>query len=324
MGANHILLVGAGFSRNWNAPLASEVASSLVQQFGNDRHIRDLLTQHSRNFENALSQIQREYLAAPSSSVAKDRLDRLQDAIGRMFSRLNSGFETKSNFEFSNDSQFSVRKYLSRFEAIFNLNQDLLLEMQYEDYVLLASGVRWNGVDRPGMKPVVDPSITGVGDKHRRRWTPEDPPFRLDSRLQPHFKLHGSSNWFTSGGDSLLVMGGNKDFMIRQHQVLQWYYETFRWYMSQPNTKLMVIGYSFSDKHINDLIVDGSRNGNLKGVFVVDPEGRGILNPTRHNPIRMHSDLDDVSDLGSSTRLISSTFGGDQFEHQKFIDFFAS
>src|SRR5260370_40311439 len=137
MAANHILLIGAGFSRNWNAPLASEVASSLVQQFGDDRHIRDLLTQHNRNFENALSQIQREYLSAPSSAVAKDRLDRLQDAIGRMFGRLNAGFETNPNFEFANDAACSVRKYLSRFEAIFNLNRDLLLELQYDDHALL-------------------------------------------------------------------------------------------------------------------------------------------------------------------------------------------
>lgn len=146
MAATHILLLGAGFSRNWKAPLASEVASSLVQQFGDHPYLRNLLTRHNKNFENALSEMQRGYLGATSSPAAKEHLDKLQLAIGRMFDRINAMFEGDPNFEFSNDREFSVRSYLSRFEAIFSLNQDLLLELQYEDHVLLASGTRWNGV----------------------------------------------------------------------------------------------------------------------------------------------------------------------------------
>lgn len=322
MPSNHILLLGAGFSRNWNAPLAGEVSSSLVQQFGNDPYIRQLLTDHGRNFENALSQIQREYLATPSATVAKDRLDKLQSAIIRMFDTLNSIFENSTNIEFSNDRQFSMREYLTRFRAIFNLNQDLFLELQYVPSVFPSPPSKWNGVEHPGLRPIVDPSIIGIGDKHKRRWMPDSPPFTLHPNFQPHIKLHGSSNWFTSDGDRLLVMGGNKDFMIRKHELLLWYYNTFRWSLTQPDTKLMVIGYSFSDQHINDLLIEAAKNGSLKGIFVVDPEGRAILNPTRHLPLRMHSELEDIPNLGSSTRLLSATFAGDQFEHQKFISFF--
>jgi len=36
----------------------------------------------------------------------------------------------------------------------------------------------------------------------------------------------------------------------------------------------------------------------------------------------MHSDLEDIPNLGSSTRLLSSTFAVDAFEHQKFTAFF--
>lgn len=321
MAANCILLLGAGFSRNWNGPLASEVASSLVQQFGDDPCLRKLLTQHNKNFETVLSQVQGEFLFAPSSPEARGRRDRLQNSIVQMFDKLNAIFENK-NFEFSNETQFSMRSYLTRFNAIFSVNQDLLLELQYEDAVLTASGGRLGGLDKPGMKPVVNPSILGIGDKHKRRWTPEEPPFRLHSNLQPYFKLHGSSNWYTSDGSNVLIIGGNKEAEIRKYEVLTWYKETFKWYLAQPNTRLMIIGYSFSDQNINDLIMEGSRSGNLKGIFVVDPEGRAVLNPTRHLAIRMHSDLEDIPNLGSSTRLISSTFAGDAFEHQKFMEFF--
>ena len=60
----HIVLIGAGFSRNWNAPLASEVASSLLQAVGSDAHLQSVLKRHEKNFENALSEIQREYRTA--------------------------------------------------------------------------------------------------------------------------------------------------------------------------------------------------------------------------------------------------------------------
>ena len=92
MPANHVLLLGAGFSHNWNAPLASEVANSLLQEVGSDAELQRLLTQHGRNFENALSEVQRGFISSPSSPDAQARLNTLQDALGRMFARLKSGF----------------------------------------------------------------------------------------------------------------------------------------------------------------------------------------------------------------------------------------
>jgi hypothetical protein len=319
---NHILLLGAGFSHNWNAPLASEVANSLLQEVGGDSYLQRLLTQHGRNFENALSEVQRGYIGAATSAEAQARLTALQNAISGMFTRLNQGFERDPNFEFSNDLQFSVRAYLTRFAAIFGLNQDLLIELQYEDHVLLASNTRWGGLQKPGMIPIHDPALTGIGDKHRRRWKPAEPPFTVDARLQPYFKIHGSSNWFTDDGRNLLVMGGNKDFMIREHQVLSWYYDQFRSYLLRPETRLMVIGYSFSDQHINDVIVEAWRGGSLRGMFLVDPAGRATLNPTWHLPVGIHSGLEDIPSLGGSTRLLSRTFGGDGFSHQELVRFF--
>jgi hypothetical protein len=42
-------------------------------------------------------------------------------------------------------------------------------------------------------------------------------------------------------------MGGNKEFMIREHKVLRWYYEQFQQRLAIGGTRVMVIGYSFSD-----------------------------------------------------------------------------
>jgi hypothetical protein len=320
MPAHHLLLLGAGFSCNWKAPVASEVASSLVQQVGDDAVLRALLTRYEKNYEDALAEVQGQYLNARTSPEIKARLETLQSAIVKMFSRLNSTFEAMTDFEFSTDLAFSVARYLAKFDAIFSLNQDLLIELGYQD--AFPVGTHWSGLEIPGVHPVIDSTILGIGDKHKRRWKPATTPFRLAGNMQPYFKLHGSSNWDADDGESLLVMGANKDLFINRYPVLHWYFNTFKWYLSHPNTKLMVIGYGFGDRHINDEIVTAWRNRTLTGIFVVDLQGRGVLNPTRHLALPMHSDLEDIPNLGSSTRALSSTFAGDSFEHQKFNDFF--
>jgi hypothetical protein len=319
---NHVLLLGAGFSHNWGAPLAGEVADSLLQVVGDDAHLQALLKQHARNFENALSEVQRQFVQSPSSPEARRRLDRLQGAIEIMFERLNASFEPPRQFEFSNDIQYSVARFLALFDCIFNLNQDLLLDMRYSQQVLTASNTRWNGLQLPGMRPLPDPTLIGIGDDHKRRWTPMVSPFSIAERLQPHFKIHGSSNWITADGKELLVMGGDKEFMIREHQVLRWYYEEFRRRLSIGGTRLMVIGYSFSDRHINDAMTEAAQKGALEGMFLVDPAGWDVLNPTPPHHIRVPNPLEDVVRLGGSTRLLSTTFAGDAFEHGKFMNFF--
>jgi hypothetical protein len=319
---NHVLLLGAGFSRSWNAPLAAEVANSLLEQVGGDAHLQALLRRHSKNFENALSEVQRDYLGASTSAEAKERLDRMQGAIATMFTQLNATFEPPREFEFCSDAQYSVSRFLAMFDCIFNLNQDLLLEMRYSRQILTASGTRWNGLWSPGMRPVPDPSLTGIADDHKRRWWPTEPPFSVDDRIQPHFKIHGSSNWATADGSNLLVMGGDKELMIREHQILRWYYDQFRHRLAIGGTRPMVIGYSFSDRHINDAIVEAAQKGTLSGMFLVDPAGWDVLNPTSSRTIRVPNALEEVPRLGGSTRLFSATFAGDPFEHQKFMNFF--
>jgi hypothetical protein len=76
----------------------------------------------------------------------------------------------------------------------------------------------------------------------------------------------------------------------------------------------MVIGYSFGDAHINDAIVDGLKAG-LK-LFVVDPGGMKVLD----NEPRIAAFRSQI--IGFSTRPISSTFGGDRYQHLQLSKFF--
>jgi hypothetical protein len=70
-------------------------------------------------------------------------LTRFQNAVSGLFTRLNNTFLT-AQFEFNNDVAFSVKLFLSQFDAIFSLNQDLLLETHYV-HTFISQG-KWSGV----------------------------------------------------------------------------------------------------------------------------------------------------------------------------------
>jgi hypothetical protein len=146
----HLLLIGAGFSANWNAPLAREVRGSLLNDLKDDARLVQALTFASQdgNFEAALAQIQSEYKVNPNSET-KARVERFQRSVANLFSRINEALAA-TPFNFDKDKRFSTPEFLSRFDAIFSLNQDLLLEMHYDP--LLSDNRRWDGFAAPGVQ----------------------------------------------------------------------------------------------------------------------------------------------------------------------------
>ena len=217
-----VLLLGAGFSRNWGGWLASEAFEYLLSCPQVDGDIRDLLWTHRRKggFEDALAHLQDEFERRRDART-EQRLARLQDAISQMFADMDKAFASIANFEPQNDIAYMVRSFLVRFDAIFTLNQDLLMERHYLDgNVALSSYRRWNDWQIPGMRPTPTP---GLPDPGATRWAPLDPStFAINSNVQPYFKLHGSTNWFDgSSGRPMLVMGGAKAATIQRHAILK-------------------------------------------------------------------------------------------------------
>ena len=160
-------------------------------------------------------------------------------------------------------------------------------------------------------------------DSQIDEWRPNGE-FKVRGCAQPIFKLHGSINWRDSDGSNLLVMGANKNTSMRGKDVLNWYLDSFRYYLSAPKTRFMVIGYSFMDDHINDEIIAAQPKGLT--TFLVDPAGRDALRDKRLTGavIRPWREIEHIKLLGISTRGLSSTFGNDALEHGKFEDFFGS
>lgn len=51
----------------------------------------------------------------------------MQNALLLMFADMDKAFAAMTNFEPQNESRYLVRNFLVQFDAIFTLNQDLLL-----------------------------------------------------------------------------------------------------------------------------------------------------------------------------------------------------
>jgi hypothetical protein len=322
----YILLLGAGFSRNWGGLLANEVFEFLIGQkeIAHNQELKNLLWKYSANggFENALAEIQ---AISTTNPAKKHNLQLLQTAVSNVFERMNKAVFDIADLEFQKDANQMLCTFLVRFDAIFTLNQDVLLEHHYFPHINLTEGTRWKGAQLPSMTRIPHASNPSWG---RDTWIPlQHQEFQLENNLQPCFKLHGSSNWKDSEGGSLLVIGGNKSTTIQSHTVLKWYFEEFHRYLSDQNCKLFVIGYGFRDQHVNQEIIDAVKNG-LK-FFIIDPSGSDVVrqaNPSYGGAVyAKNNDLDDAFEtglIGASKRSLSETFGNDRLSHENIMSFF--
>lgn len=326
-----LLLLGAGFSRNWGGWLASEVFEWLLGHpaIRKSRELRELLwkTQISGGgFEAALSEVQHAHAADPQKHQAT--LDDIQQAVSDMFDSMNKAMHVRQ-FEFSQSRQWQVSTFLGKFDAIFTLNQDTLLEHFYtSDNVQLNDPQRWDGIVFPGLvqRAVID---TAFSDSWAySEWSPgPSGSTEIPGRYQPIFKLHGSSNWTSASGSPLLIVGGAKSKAIADTPVLQAYMSEFQRLLTLDNARLMTIGYGYRDDHINEVIVDAARKGLL--LYNISPQGsdaakvsnggrQGIVQPA-NNPLE---EAFEQNLIGASRRSLSAIFSDDVVEHRKILRFF--
>jgi SIR2-like domain len=295
-------------------------------------NLRDLLWKNKSRgggFEDALADLQLGVSRSANDTTRKQLAD-LQAAIVGMFNAMDQAF-AEVTFEPISNIAFQVRTFLARFDAIFTLNQDLLLERHYllDENISRPHSRNWSSWQLPGTKPfgptphVHDPMLVRTAMR-----MPEDPAnFQEQPRLQPYYKLHGSTNWTGGGGGGgrLIIMGGNKSVEIRQYPLLDWYHRQFRYYLSRA-ARLMIIGYSFSDAHINRAIVDAAKQRDIR-IFIVDPAGVDVLNKQDPRHLQAPSELMEALHpriIGASRRPFLSAFANDRVEFDRLCRFFAN
>ncbi len=313
----NILLLGAGFSRNWGGWLASELNGDLLGQIKADRELRKLL-QDTHSFESVLAQVQTERHQSPTH---EERYQNFRSAIVASFYRMNLSYaDNDFRFNFSGEFAIDVSRFLAKFDAIFTLNQDLLLELHYRPPADC-------GVQNyyPGLHQHIDPAAIPLDIDRRQRLKQLSEPlpesqFTLAAG-QPIFKLHGSVDWIDAGKD-MLIMGDHKPDAIQERPLLRWYYEEFRKTLNSDDAKIMTIGYSFQDIHINDLLWTAAEHHNMS-MFLVDPEGTKVFDKTENSAnIKNRWTSRDIPLIGISQRPLSTTFSTDKLEHGKLMRFF--
>ena len=258
----------------------------------------------------------------------------VETAIIEVFDDMNSHLSV-ATFSFRAEVGWTLPEFLVLFDAIFTLNQDLLLESHY----LMPSGIgyglslvwgsRWDIGVLPGVDAIPDPNVVGGYNVLRTQWRPVASPRStvIGPRHQPYYKLHGSTHWQDPNGGRLLVMGGNKPTTMARHPILMWYADKFLEMLSRPNARLMVIGYGFGDDHINRIIYEAwEKGGKTLSMFIVQPDGRESLkkiNPTnRPGNIYVRGPLEHIIGLYDSTRGLRSTFdGSDPGEHEMLVKY---
>jgi hypothetical protein len=321
----HILLTGAGFSRNWGGWLAIEAFEYLLGCPEINIHIHTELWKskiQGFGFENTLEELRKAF-ETHKGEPFETNLRTFERMLESMFNSMNNGFK---QIEFNplfdphtlGHSADLIRLFLAHFDAIFTLNQDCLLELQYNVQGLhrLSDG-RWRDMYLPGVQPVI---ISGKPFEPPGLYAPGPNSYQLEIHRQPYFKLHGSSN-FREGDSPVLIMGGNKGPDIEKHWLLRSYRDRFTQMAGQAGTRLMIIGYSFADHHINELI-ESAVNAGAK-LFVVDIKGIDVLdnapNPDK-SPLTFRERIY-ASVLGASRREFTSTFSSDHVEHAKLMRF---
>jgi hypothetical protein len=306
-----ILLTGAGFSFNWGGPLASDLLSSLLSDRDIDEPTRDRL--FVAGFEDVLADLQ-----LSSDPDDKRRYDALVTAVVGIFNGLNNNFmHMKFEFESPPQVSYSLQSFLSRFHAIFTLNQDALIEQHY--LPVYGSGRNWTRLHLPGVRNMPGFTPTGARQDKFAMMMPNPTDFNMPTgAVQPYLKLHGSVNWVESpSGQRVLIMGGQKAVSIGRFPLLTWYYKEFQNMLLRPSARLMVIGYSFSDQHINDAIAEGLE-ADLK-LYVFDPYALQVL---KRDPRIEAARSRRLIGFTPPSRTLDKIFGGDRVGHAQLTKFF--
>lgn len=316
----HYLLTGAGFSRNWGGWLANEAFEYLLGAPEIDDYLRSILwgaKLRGEGFEGALSIVQDAY-ASSKSDEAKQHLDRFTRAVIGMFTTMQAAFN-KHDYR---GSELRLQRFLSQFDAIFTLNQDTLLETLYAGPVRWSE--RWYGSYLPYMKFIEEPRQPYMF--MLRAPLMQDSESITHENDQPIYKLHGSYNWFAEPhGERLVVIGGNKTVSIGTFPVLARYQDEFQKMLSQPETRLMVIGYSFGDPHINGAIQTAATKG-LR-IFIVDTLGVDVIDK-RNTRTQIPESATDLMQalmpciIGASRRPLNEIINRDPVENEKVMRFF--
>ena len=259
-----VLLTGAGFSRNWGGRLAREMWEEIFSHRAIQQRptLRTLLLR-TPFFENALAEI--------TDAKAYDEQDRtvMELAVGEAFERMDAEHAAQLSSSSPKIDGGSLRQLLGWFYSsehrvgyIFSLNQDLLMER------LAGFRVDVGVAQSPIFPGFVNAPLALPGFHYSPVSPPEISERTLAGNLN-YIKLHGSFRWPLTDGSPGMVLGGGKEIAIGRSPLLSWYQQLFSQIICSGDVRLLIIGYSFQDDHINRIIWTATQSFGAR-IFIWD------------------------------------------------------
>lgn len=268
-----VLLTGAGFSHNFGAPLASELWATIVnhEAVQDSPRVREAVLS-DLDFESVYQRI----MSGDFSLAEKaDMTSAVEDAYEYVDKIVRSWvFRSEAPYPVN---VYKIQRLIARFVGtntepgfFFTLNQDLFIERHY-----------YNG-ERPHL-PGIRPGQNWFSTCFRERVQDQnyirlpaseaiqdDNTFFGRARFY-YLKLHGSANWRAADGSQRMVIGQDKETQINDEPLLSKYFEVFTRVLSERDRRLLVIGYSFRDSHVNRIIANAIQHNGLR-LFIMTPE----------------------------------------------------
>ena len=163
------------------------------------------------------------------STIFPENKNEFREILHKIFQEMFDNISA-SNKSSTQWIEKSIESFFWNFDQVFTLNQDHLIKK----------------ANRQANKELSKPRKGEILNKKN------------------YIELHGAFDW-----EEAFIFGGNKEDYIQNHPQLKKYHDFFEKSLIEPNSKLVIIGYSFLDGHINKVIKKGIDEG-LK-IFIWDP-----------------------------------------------------
>ena len=272
---NVALLTGAGFTKSFGGYLSREMWARIFNHSNiqNQKKLRECML-NQLNFEYAYAAVMEtdNYNIKEKESFTEAVRDAFRNMHGKIFDPTNPNLEwLYSLFEIFLPPFGDIADECTMF---FTLNQDLCVEVAHGHSKSTDPAMELLGIPKDLW---FQHDIVGLLES--------DPillPFKEDlEAMKDHLsashpggfiyvKLHGSYGWNKPDGSHAMVIGDLKSTTIAGEPLFTWYHEVFRDTLLNKGQKLIVIGYSFRDAHINKSIADGVSKGGLR-LYIIDP-----------------------------------------------------
>lgn len=269
-----VLFTGAGFTKNFGGFLAREMWSKIF----NDSRLDELtaikeLLRSNFDFETIYSEV------INSQHYSDEQKRQFQNIIKKSYEDMD---KMLAQYVFTGSDPYGVNTYgvnklLGSFAGSgnetgvhFTLNQDLFMERQTKRQPLGLATIQYKGY--------LDQIQTGRIDTANNVQLPDNP--FLENFKTNHLnstgdlcyvKLHGSFGWGSVHGGDQMVLGTNKYEDIVKEPLLAWYFELLENALYRTGVRMLVMGYGFKDKHINEILARAIQEYGLQ-LYIISPE----------------------------------------------------